>query len=76
MLAKLGVKPFDIVRKKEPIYLEKFKNKTFTDNEWIQLLIENPILIERPIVIDGYGAIIARPPELLADFIKRKKPKI
>lgn len=72
ILSKLGLKAFDIVRKKEAIYLEKFKNKTFTNEEWIQLLIENPILIERPIVIDGYKAIIGRPPELVIDLLERK----
>lgn len=73
ILDKLGLKAFDIVRKKEAVYLEKFKNKTFTNEEWIQLLIENPILIERPIIIDGYKAIIGRPPELVVDLIHRKK---
>lgn len=74
LLAKLGIKASELVRKKEPIYLEKFKDKKFTETEWITILTENPILIERPIVIDGYGAIIARPPELLEEFLKRKKP--
>src|ERR1700741_5541369 len=72
VLAKLGMKPFDIVRKTEPLFIEKFKGKKFTDAEWIQILIENPILIERPIVVDGYSAIIARPHDLLEDFLKRK----
>ena len=74
LLAKLGIKASELVRKKEPIYLEKFKDKKFTETEWIAILTENPILIERPIVVDGYGAIIARPPELLEEFLKRKKP--
>ena len=72
ILSKLGLKAIDIVRKKEAIYLTKFKNKNFTNEEWIQLLIENPILIERPIVIDGYKAIIGRPPELVIDLLERK----
>lgn len=75
LLAKLGIKASELVRKKEPIFLEKFKDKKFTETEWITILSENPILIERPIVVDGYGAIIARPPELLEEFLKRKKPK-
>lgn len=74
IIVKLGIKPFELVRKKEAIFLEKFKDKKFTDAEWITILTENPILIERPIVVDGYAAIIARPPELLEEFLKRKKP--
>lgn len=73
ILSKLGVKAIEIVRKKEPIFIEKFKNKTFTNEEWIQILLENPILIERPIVIDGYKAVIGRPPELVIDLVNRKK---
>lgn len=75
LLAKLGIKASELARKKEPIFLEKFKDKKFTETEWITILTENPILIERPIVVDGYAAIIARPPELLEEFLKRKKPK-
>ena len=72
ILAKLGLKAVDIVRKKEALYLKKFKDKKFTNEEWIQILLENPILIERPIVIDGYKAIIGRPPELVVDLLNRK----
>lgn len=73
ILAKLGVKAFDIVRQKEPIFQKKFKNKKFTNEEWIQILLDHPELIERPIVIDGYKAIIGRPPELVIDLLSRKK---
>lgn len=73
ILAKLGLKAFDIVRKKEYLFLKKFKDKKFTNEEWIQILLENPTLIERPIVIDGYKAIVGRPPELVIDLVKRKK---
>lgn len=75
LLAKLGIKASELVRKNEALFIEKFKDKKFTETEWITILSENPILIERPIVVDGYGAIIARPPELLEEFLKRKKPK-
>ena len=73
ILAKLGVRAIDIVRQKEELFVKKFSGKKFTNEEWIQILLENPILIERPIVIDGYKAIIGRPPELVIDLIKRKK---
>lgn len=72
ILDKLGLKAIDIVRKKEDVFLKKFKNKTFTNDEWIQILTEYPILIERPIVIDGYKAVIGRPPELVIDLVNRK----
>ncbi len=73
ILSKLGVKAIDVVRKKEELYLKKFKDKKFTNEEWIQILLENPTLIERPIVIDGYKAVVGRPPELVVDLVNRKK---
>lgn len=73
LLAKLGCKPVDIVRKKEELFIKKFADKKFTDAEWIQILTEHPVLIERPIVIDGYKAVVGRPPELVIELIKRKK---
>lgn len=72
LLAKLGVKAEEIVRKKEDLFLKQYKGKQFTNDEWIQILIENPVLIERPIVIDGYKAVIGRPPELVVDLVHRK----
>ncbi len=73
LLAKLGCKAFDLVRKKEPLFVKKFLNKKFSEQEWIQILFEHPVLIERPIIIDGYKAIIGRPPEIIIDLLKRKK---
>lgn len=69
LIKKMGIKPIDLVRKNESIYKEQFKNKSYSDAEWLQILHENPILIERPIVIQGNKAIIARPPELVNNLI-------
>lgn len=63
VLSKLDMQPQDIIRKKERVYIERFKDMNFTANEWIQILIENPRLIERPIVIKGSTGVIGRPPE-------------
>lgn len=69
ILAKLNLKPIDIVRKTEKIYLEKFKGKELTDEEWISAMHENPILIQRPIVVDGDLAVVARSEEELDKII-------
>ncbi len=63
VLNKLGVRPQEIIRKGELIFKENYKGKTFTDEEWIRILVKNPILIERPIVVKGDQAILGRPPE-------------
>ena len=69
ILTKLNIKPFDLVRKTEKIYLENFKGKDLTDEDWIIALHENPILIQRPIVVDGEIAVIARSEEELDKII-------
>lgn len=69
ILDKLKLKPFDIVRKKEKIYLEEFKGKELSDEEWIKVLHENPILIQRPIIVNGDKAVIARSEEAIDSII-------
>jgi arsenate reductase len=63
IIKKLEIKPIELVRRKEKIWMENFKDKPMTDDEIIHTMILNPILIERPIVINGDKAIIARPLE-------------
>jgi arsenate reductase len=63
IIIKLDIKPIELVRKKEKIWIENFKDKELKDDEIIQAMISDPILIERPIVISGEKAIIARPLE-------------
>lgn len=63
LLQKLNMKAEEIVRKSELVYKEKFKNSNFTEEEWIQIMMENPKLIERPIVVKGNKAVLGRPPE-------------
>jgi arsenate reductase len=69
IIKKLNIKPIELVRQKENIWMDNFKNKTMSDDEIIQAMVSNPILIERPIVINGDKAIIARPIEKAAAII-------
>lgn len=73
LLNKLDSKPIDIVRKSEALFIEKYKNKKITSAQWIKILSENPILIERPIVITNEKAVVGRPPVLVLDLLKQKK---
>ena len=64
ILKKLGLNARDIVRKGEPRYAELgLKDKHVGDDELLALMVETPILIERPIVVSGEKAAIGRPPE-------------
>ena len=69
LLQKLDLAPIELVRQKESVWIEHFKGKTLTDNEIIQAMVENPILIERPIVVNGDKAIIGRDLEKVIPFI-------
>ncbi len=63
MLEKMGMKPVDIIRKNEAIFKSNFKGKDFSDDEWLEILLENPKLIERPIVVKDDRVVLGRPPE-------------
>ena len=65
----LGIKPIELVRKNESIWKENYKNKQLSDNEIITVMIENPKLIERPIVVNKNKAIVGRPPENIKKII-------
>jgi arsenate reductase len=69
ILRKLNISPIDLLRKGETIFKENFKDKTFTNAEWIQVMIANPILIERPIIVNGDKAVIGRPPEKILEIL-------
>jgi arsenate reductase (glutaredoxin) len=73
LVLKLRCNAFDIVRKSESLYIERYSDKNYTDDQWLNVLAENPVLIERPIVITGDQAIIGRPPSKVIDFISKKK---
>lgn len=63
LLKTLRMGAFELVRKEEKLYKERFKGKELSEEEWIKVLADNPKLIQRPIVIDGKKAVIGRPPE-------------
>ena len=65
----LGIKPNQLVRKNETLWKERFKGQDLSDTQIIKILIENPRLIERPIVINGKKAVIGRPPLNILNII-------
>ncbi|MEC4747980.1 arsenate reductase (glutaredoxin) [Methylomicrobium sp. Wu6] len=64
ILQKLGIEPRDLMRKKEKPYdeLDLF-DKSLDRQTLIRAMVDNPILIERPVVVIGDKAAIGRPPE-------------
>lgn len=71
VLIKMNVAPTEIIRTQEDIYKKQFKGKNFTDEEWIKILLENPKLIKRPLIVKGYKAVWADPPENMEKLFKK-----
>lgn len=69
IIGKLGIKPIELVRTKEEIWKNNYKDKSLTDDEIIKAMHENPRLIERPIVVNGDKAVIARPFSLIKNIL-------
>ena len=65
----LDIKPLNLVRKNESIWKNNYKGKDLSDADIIKAMIENPKLIERPIVVNGDKAVVGRPPETILDII-------
>ena len=70
ILVKLNMKPLDIVRKQEELYRKSLHGKNFTDHEWIRIVLENPKLLQRPIIEGKYKAVIGDPVENISSLIK------
>lgn len=69
LLTKLGTTATSIVRTGEQVFAEQYAGKQLSDNELLQAIVDNPILLQRPIVVNGDKAIIARPPQLVKDIL-------
>lgn len=69
IIALLGIEPIELVRTKESIWKEHYKNQSLSHNEIIKAMVEHPKLIERPIVINNDKAVIGRPPENILSII-------
>ena len=69
VIEMLAISPEQLLRKNEAVFKEKFKGKSFTDDEWIKIMVEYPKLIERPIVIEGDKAVLGRPPENVLNLL-------
>lgn len=70
LLKKLDLKPIELVRQKEKIWIDNFKNQEMSDEAIIQAMVENPILIERPIIVKEDKAIIAREANKIEAFFE------
>ena len=70
LIRKMKLKPRDLLRKSEPIYKELGLSKDeFSDSQLIDLMIEHPDLLQRPIVERGERAVLGRPTENVKELL-------
>ncbi|WP_285268632.1 arsenate reductase family protein [Kaistella rhinocerotis] len=70
VLKKMNADVHAIIRKNDPLFHEKFEGQELSEEEWIKILVENPSLIQRPILIKGPVAMLGRPIENVRLFIE------
>ena len=63
LLKLLKIPAEALLRKGEAVFKEQFKGQSHSEAEWIDILVQYPQLMERPIVVEGQRAVIGRPPE-------------
>jgi len=69
IVKKLNIEPIDLIRKNEKVWKDNYKDKTLSNTELINVMVENPKLIERPIIVNGNKAVIGRPTENINKII-------
>ena len=70
LLEKLGMKASEMVRKGESVIKElDIDLSNISNDDLISIMVEHPILIERPIVFNESSAIIGRPPENVQELL-------
>ena len=70
LLKKAGLSPKDFLRTKEDSYRDLgLAKKTLSDDEWLDVLVAHPDLIQRPIVEQGEKVILARPAESVKELL-------
>ena len=70
LLDMLGLEPRELMRRKESEYKELgLADESLSRQQLIQAMVETPILIERPIVVNGTKAAIGRPPENVLEIL-------
>ena len=72
LVMQLGLPASELVRKNEALYKEKYKGLKLNEHEWIRVMHENPVLIERPVVLKGHTAVIGRPTDNVQKLIDKK----
>ncbi|NDU77756.1 arsenate reductase family protein [Actinomadura sp. DSM 109109] len=64
VLTRIGAEPWDVARLNEPVARELGLKELERDRDrWIEIMVANPVLIQRPIVVADGTVVVARDPE-------------
>jgi len=69
LLRKLGLAPSQVLRRGEAVFAEHYGGRELDEAEAFEALLAHPILLERPIVVRGDRAVVARPPERVRELL-------
>jgi arsenate reductase len=69
ILLKSNLPPEALVRTQEELYKKELKGRGFTRDEWVTIITENPKLLQRPVVVGKYKAVLAQPPEKMEEVL-------
>ncbi len=69
VLEKMALKPEMMIRKQEKEYKANYKGKSFSDDEWIKIMVENPKFINRPIIETDDKAVWGDPPATIDNIL-------
>ena len=69
LLSSLGMDVRELIRRGEKIYKELNSEDSLSDDELVDLMVQHPILMNRPIVVSSKGARLCRPPETVLEIL-------
>ena len=69
LIKKLNIPVIDLIRKEESVWKTEFKDKNLSEKELIRLMIQEPRLMQRPIVVIENKAVIARPADSINELV-------
>ena len=69
LVTALGIMPYDLIRIGEKIFKEHYKASHPDNIDWLQAMVDHPVLMERPIIQKKGLAVIGRSPESLQKIL-------
>ncbi len=69
IILKLHIRPAELVRKNELLFRKELKHLDLTDEEWIKVISENPVLLRRPVVLAKHKGVIGDPVENIKNVL-------